>query len=75
MFSCICYVFCIASIRCLVFIVFFFFNDPATTEIYTSLFVGSVNVYKRQACIPLLYQLMPAVCSITLSYDGRRISF
>ncbi len=25
-----------------------FFNDTATTEIYTILFVGSVNVYKRQ---------------------------
>ena len=25
-----------------------FFNDTATTEIYTSLFVGSVSVYKRQ---------------------------
>ena len=28
--------------------VFFFFNDTAPTEIYTSLFVGSVRVYKRQ---------------------------
>ena len=27
---------------------FFFFNDTAPTEIYTSLFVGSVRVYKRQ---------------------------
>ena len=25
-----------------------FLNDTATTEIYTILFVGSVNVYKRQ---------------------------
>ena len=25
------------------FVVFFFFNDTATTEIYTSLFVGSVR--------------------------------
>ncbi len=28
--------------------VVFFFSDTATTEIYTSLFVGSVSVYKRQ---------------------------
>ena len=27
---------------------YFFFNDTAPTEIYTSLFVGSVSVYKRQ---------------------------
>ncbi len=27
----------------------FFFNDTATTEIYTRSIVGSVNVYKRQA--------------------------
>ena len=32
----------------LFFYFFFFFNDTATTEIYTSLFVGSVSVYKRQ---------------------------
>ena len=28
--------------------IFIFCNYPAPTEIYTSLFVGSVNVYKRQ---------------------------
>ncbi len=33
---------------CVCFLCFFFFNDRETTEIYTSLFVGSVSVYKRQ---------------------------
>ena len=32
----------VSSVEILVF-VFFFFNDTATTEIYTSLFVGSVR--------------------------------
>ena len=54
----------------------FFFNHPATTEISTSLFVGSVNVYKRQelrtACAGLLDQVQ-ARASAAGGETGRRL--
>ena len=46
-----------------------FFNDTATTEIYTSLFVGSVRVYKRQVHgkASLLCFFLPYSSSMLLS--------
>ena len=43
----------------------FFFNDTGTTEIYTILFVGSVNVYKRQN-----YHCMGSFMSSNLFFQG-----
>ena len=39
----------------------FFVNDTATTEIYTSLFVGSVSVYKRQDLIEKFAIVSPKI--------------
>ncbi len=42
------------------FFFFFFFNDTATTEIYTSLFVGSVRcVRDSRSGVPAGYEDLP----------------
>ena len=52
------------------FPVFFFFNDTATTEIYTSLFVGSVRLYKRQAL-----GVAQRALDLAVDYAQQRVTF
>ena len=55
----------------------FFFNDTATTEIYTILFVGSADVYKRQnwdrinlaSNMRLSFNLNPILIWVPLIYN------
>ena len=51
----------------------FFFNDTATTEIYTRSLVGSSDVYKRQVLIDTFDQLVKSSPSVrdALLQTGR----
>src|SRR2546423_8134868 len=48
---------------CIIFCFFFFFNDTATTEIYTLSLHDALPIFEDKLC--LIFKLAPSVCRMT----------